>query len=101
MTANPDYFVVMVDYGKTSREAVVDPNHSQSDAMALVREALHDGHDVLFVHHIHDRTVEDVTEDMTREAYDSLIEHEPDRPRRATQEQMWDHARDYRKNEAA
>ena len=94
---NPDYFVVMVDYGKTGREAVVDLNHSRTDALDLVREALGDDHQVLFVHHIHDCGLEVITDDLLAEA-NAL--REPEQRHHATQEQMWDRARDSR-NEAA
>lgn len=69
MANNPELFVVMIDYGKIGREAVVDPNHNWSDALDLVREAMGDGHTVCYVRHIHDG----VDEDRSQEAYDTIM----------------------------
>jgi hypothetical protein len=63
----PDYFVVMVDFGKSGREAVVDPQNTWANAVDKVRDAAADGHAILFVHHIHDNTIEDRSEEAFRE----------------------------------
>lgn len=70
MTINqPDYFVVMRDFGKLGREAVVDPNDLWSDVLDAVHDAAGDGHTICFVHHIHDGLVED----RTQEALDATL----------------------------
>jgi hypothetical protein len=58
------YYVVMVDYGRNGREAVVDPEMTRRGALELVREVLGDGNRISFVHHI---TMNDVPADMTEE----------------------------------
>jgi len=62
----PDYFVVMVDFGKIGREAIVDPNENWTDTLDRVHEAMNDGNTVLFVHHIHDGVVEDRSDEAFR-----------------------------------
>ena len=54
MATHPDLFLVMIDYGKLGREAIVDPNHSWSDALETVRAAIGDKNPVSYVLHIHD-----------------------------------------------
>lgn len=66
VTVQPEYFVVMIDFGKIGREAIVNPNDNWSGALDSVREAMNDGHRVLFVHHIHDGSVEDRSEEAFR-----------------------------------
>ena len=65
----PDYFIVMIDYGKPGREAIVDPQDNWSDVIDRVREAQSDGFTVSFVHHVHDGTVEDRSE----EAFEAAV----------------------------
>lgn len=66
VTVQPDYFVVMIDFGKIGREAVVDPQNNWNDALDKVHQAASDGDRVLFVHHIHDGTAEDRSEEAFR-----------------------------------
>lgn len=54
------YFVVMQDYGRRGREAIVDPEITYSDVVDRIRTAEYKN--VLFVHHIDESGVEDVTE---------------------------------------
>lgn len=63
MADQPNYFVVIIDYGKIGREAIVDPNMLWSDALDAVHQAASDGHSICFVHHIHDGVVEDRTQE--------------------------------------
>lgn len=71
MAKHPDYFVVMLDYGK-SCEAIVDPEMTWAGALAEVREACATGRGVLFVHHI---TSELGLVDRTEEAFWKVSEH--------------------------
>jgi hypothetical protein len=41
------YYVVMVDYGRNGREAVVDPEMTRRGALDLVREVLGDGNGIV------------------------------------------------------
>jgi hypothetical protein len=68
----PDYFVVMVDFGKIGREAIVNPQDNWTDALDAVREAAAGGERVLFVHHIHDNTVEDRSDEAFRQVMTDL-----------------------------
>lgn len=71
----PDYFVVMIDYGKAGREAVVDLNMLWSDALGLVHEAASDGHTICFVHHIHDGGIENRTQEALDATLNFLADH--------------------------
>ena len=63
MAKHPDYFVVMIDYGKHGRQAIVDPEMTWAGAIDAVREAMGDGYSVPFVHHFVDGRVEDRSEE--------------------------------------
>jgi hypothetical protein len=67
------YYVVMVDYGRNGREAVVDPEMTRRGALDLVREVLGDGNKVSFVHHITMNDLpQDVTDELVNEARDAM-----------------------------
>jgi hypothetical protein len=67
------YYVVMVDYGRNGREAVVDPEMTRRGALDLVREVLGDGNKVAFVHHITMNDLpQDVTDELVNEARDAM-----------------------------
>ena len=87
------YFVVMIDYGRRGREAVVDPEITRRDVVSRVASGEYAN--ICFIHEIADRTVEDVTEDILAEA--AL----PEIPASAAdlQASQFDHARDLRKHE--
>jgi hypothetical protein len=99
---NPELFIVMIDYGKIGREAIVDPNDNWSDALVRVREAVGDGNEAVYVRHIHDG----VDEDRTQEALQAVIQEYTADPERDETEQSiinWlrYHQRDLRKHEVA
>lgn len=58
-TPIPSYFVVMVDYGRRGREAIVDPEVTRNGVIDRLRSREYD--DVLFIHEIADGAVHDVT----------------------------------------
>jgi len=66
VTVQPDYFVVMIDIAKIGREAVVDPQNNWNDVLEKVAQAASDGDRVLFVHQVHDGSVEDRSEEAFR-----------------------------------
>lgn len=95
------YYVVMIDYGRRGREAVVDPENTRRDVIAKVRDVLAkgDGTDITFVHKITkcEGLVEDVTDDILAQAMDidltDVLNLDEDR-----QAAAFDHARDLRKH---
>jgi hypothetical protein len=87
------YFVVMIDYGRRGREAVVDPEITRREVVARVASGEYSN--ISFIHEIVDRTVDDVTEDILAEA--ALPEIAADDA--GLQACRFDHARDRRKHE--
>src|SRR5436190_21724648 len=68
------YFVVMIDYGRRGREAIVDPEITRREVVARVASGEY--RNISFIHEIVDFAVEDVTDDILSEA--ALPEVEPD-----------------------
>ena len=61
------YFVVMIDYGKRGREAIVDPEMTYREVVARVRSGEYKN--ISFIHYIQlDQTPEDVTEAVMYDA---------------------------------
>jgi len=88
------YFVVMIDYGRRGREAVVDPEVTRREVVARVASGEYGN--ISFIHEVMDRSVDDVTEEILAEA--ALPEFET---REANlQAKQFDHVRDLRKHEA-
>ena len=87
------YFVVMIDYGRRGREAIVDPEITRREVVARVVSGEH--RNISFIHEIADRSVEDITVDILGEA--AL----PEIPETSAdlQASRFDHARDLRKHE--
>ncbi len=87
------YFVVMIDYGRRGREAVVDPEITRREVVSRVASGEYSN--ICFIHEVLDRAVEDVTEDILAEA--AL----PEIPASGAdlQASRFDHARDLRKHE--
>ena len=87
------YFVVMMDYGRRGREAVVDPEITRREVISRVVSGEYKN--ISFIHEIADSSAEDITADILSEA--AL-------PEVATTDaalQADDHARDLRKHETA
>ena len=89
------YFVVMIDYGRRGREAVVDPEMTRREVVARVASGEY--RNISFIHEIVDQTVDDVTEAILGEAAQPEIEA----PEADLQSARFDHARDLRKHETA
>jgi hypothetical protein len=87
------YFVVMIDYGRRGREAVVDPEITRREVISRIASGEYKN--ICFIHEIADSAVEDVTEDLLAEA--ALPEVSPDAV--DLQALRFDHARDLRKHE--
>jgi hypothetical protein len=86
------YFVVMIDYGRRGREAIVDPEITRREVISRVASGEY--RNISFIHEI---AVEDVTADILSEA--AL----PDLGAAGAdlQASQFDHIRDLRKHESA
>ena len=87
------YFVVMIDYGRRGREAIVDPEITRREVISRIASGEYSN--ISFVHEIADASVDDITAEILAEA--AL-------PDIATggadlQANRFDHARDLRKHE--
>lgn len=60
------YFVVMIDYGRRGREAIVDPEVTRRDVVSRIQSGEYKP--IHFIHHIHDGVCEDVTNELLSEA---------------------------------
>ena len=72
------YFVVMIDYGRRGREAIVDPEITRREVVARVASGEY--RNISFIHEIADFAVEDVTADILSEAALPEVEPEDSRP---------------------
>ncbi len=89
------YFVVMIDYGRRGREAVVDPEITRREVVSRVASGEYKN--ISFIHEVVDRAIDDVTEEILAEA--ALPEIAADGA--DLQANRFDHARDLRKHERA
>jgi hypothetical protein len=89
------YFVVMIDYGRRGREAIVDPEVTRREVVSRVASGEYSN--IAFIHEIADCSVADITEEILAEAAVPEIA--------ATgadlQASRLDYARDLRKHETA
>jgi hypothetical protein len=87
------YFVVMIDYGRRGREAIVDPEITRREVVSRIVSGEYKN--ISFIHEIADCSVEDITADVLSEA---LL---PDigTTNADLQASQFDHARDLRKHE--
>ena len=93
--ADMQYFVVMIDYGRRGREAVVDPEITRREVIARIASGEYSN--ISFIHEISDSAVEDVTADIFAEvALPDVSATEAD-----LQAGAFDHRRDLRKHEQA
>jgi hypothetical protein len=60
------YFVVMIDYGRRGREAIVDPEVTRREVVSRVVSGEYKN--ISFIHEIADFSVEDITADILSEA---------------------------------
>ena len=73
------YFVVMIDYGRRGREAIVDPEITRREVISRIASGEYSN--ISFIHEIADGAVEDITEEILAEA--ALPEIAADRRRPA------------------
>jgi len=88
------YFVVMIDYGRRGREAIVDPEITRREVISRIVSGEYKN--ISFIHEIADCSVEDMTADILAEAAP------PELPISGAnlQANRFDHARELRKAEA-
>jgi hypothetical protein len=86
------YFVVMIDYGRRGREAIVDPEVTRREVVARVTSGEYSN--ISFIHEIVDSTVQDITSDILSEAALPEVEAEEI----DLQAARFDHLRDLRKH---
>jgi hypothetical protein len=89
------YFVVMEDLGRHGLEATVHPENTRRKVIELIAKGQY-GH-IVFIHHVDDLVIEDVTRDLMDEAKAQLRPAAFDRADRIAAEH--DHARDLAKHE--
>jgi hypothetical protein len=89
------YFVVMIDYGRRGREAIVDPEITRREVVSRVASGEYKN--ISFIHEIADSSVEDITDDILAEAaVPEIAATDAD-----LQASRFDHVRDLRKHETA
>jgi hypothetical protein len=88
------YFVVMIDYGRRGREAIVDPEITRREVISRVVSGEYKN--ISFIHEIADFAVDDVTAEILAEAA------VPEVPITSADLQAsgFDHGRDLAKHEA-
>ena len=62
------YFVTMIDYGKRGREAIVDPEITERGVVNRI--ACGEYKNIVFIHHVNNGYVSDVTDDLIDAAED-------------------------------
>lgn len=87
------YFVVMIDYGRRGREAIVDPEMTRREVISRVASGEYAN--ISFIHEVAECSVEDVTDDILAEA----ALPEVAQTGATLQANTLDHARDLRKHE--
>ncbi len=60
------YFVVMIDYGRRGREAIVDPEVTRREVVSRVASGEYKN--ISFIHEIADSAVDDITAEILAEA---------------------------------
>jgi len=65
------YFVVMIDYGRRGREAIVDPEVTRREVVARITSGEY--RNISFIHEIVDSTVQDITSDILSEGRGSNL----------------------------
>jgi len=93
--ADMQYFVVMIDYGRRGREAIVDPEITRREVVSRVASGEY--RNISFIHEIVDCTAADITAEILDEAsLPDIAETGAD-----LQARHIDHIRDLRKHEQA
>jgi hypothetical protein len=87
------YFVVMIDYGRRGREAIVDPEMTRREVVSRIASGEYSN--ISFIHEIADSSVDDITAELLAEAaLPDIADTNAD-----LQADRFDHIRDLRKDE--
>jgi hypothetical protein len=87
------YFVVMIDYGRRGREAIVDPEITRREVISRIASGEYNN--ISFIHEIADSSVDDITAEILAEAaLPDIADAKAD-----LQADRFDHIRDLRKHE--
>ena len=87
------YFVVMIDYGRRGREAIVDPEVTRREVISRIVSGEYSN--ISFIHEVADAGVDDITaEIMAEAALPDIAAADAD-----LQAGRFDHIRDLRKHE--
>jgi hypothetical protein len=87
------YFVVMIDYGRRGREAIVDPEVTRREVVSRIVSGEYSN--ISFIHEIADSSVDDITAELLAEAaLPDIADTNAD-----LQADRFDHIRDLRKHE--
>src|ERR1700761_9583458 len=89
------YFVVMIDYGRSGREAIVDPEITRREVISRIASGEY--RNISFIHEIDDRSVDDITEEILAEASLPEITAIEIAANDDPQAARFDHAQDLRK----
>jgi hypothetical protein len=89
------YFVVMIDYGRRGREAIVDPEITRREVISRIASGEYSN--ISFIHEVADASVDDITAEILAEAALPDI-GDADAELQASR---FDHAHDLRKHETA
>jgi hypothetical protein len=92
------YFVVMIDYGRRGREAIVDPEITRREVVSRIASGEYTN--ISFIHEVEGSSAIDITEDILSEAGLPEILPEIASCGADLQAACFDHARDLRKHEA-
>jgi hypothetical protein len=60
------YFVVMIEYGRRGREAIVDPEITRREVISRVASGEY--RNISFIHEVSDSSVDDITAEILAEA---------------------------------
>ena len=92
------YFVVMIDYGRRGREAIVDPEVTRREVVSRIASGEY--RNISFIHEIADTCVNDITAEILAEAaLPEIALTEIPNTGADLQADRFDHARDLRKHE--
>ena len=86
-------FVVMIDYGRRGREAIVDPEVTRREVVSRIASGEY--RNISFIHEVMDRIVDVTGEILAEAALPDIPASEAD-----LQASRFDHLRDLRKHEA-
>lgn len=91
------YYVVMIDYGRRGREAIVDPEVTRRGVIDRIRTGEYPRSQIAFIHYV---TMNDVPQDVTQEFLhcSKWGDHETEATPLAA---AFDHARDLAKHSQA